>query len=365
MSGPIQANQPAGGLVPITRVRRQIEADVALKATDNRFHVDGDVFIGKRFLPTVIKRAMNGTSDLRNVSVTYGADKDRYQLSGEVKFAGMWWKAAGSTRATMDGNDVVLKDVQFDFPGSSLNWLSNKVRDGIAKGLNGEGITAARQGSDIRISGTKLLQEAGVLPLWGRLSDDTSGAVSHDGEGNIAIHFGAGSTGTPDGTSHIKAHLDPGASRMVLKDLLGSQYQMKGAEFENGRIQIKGAAAVPELRDGINAGALLIGLLAGDRRALLTGDVPVHDMPYMPLGLEMRAEGTDVVIKPDTHLAIKAIATELKKGGAPVTTTKDDVRVSAGSMLPEGKVQSMQVANDGLHLEADINVDAVLNPELR
>jgi hypothetical protein len=338
---------------------------VTLRATDNRFKVEGDVFIGKRFLPTVIQRAMNGSGDLRQINVAYKANQDRYELSGEVKFAGMWWKASGSTRADVDGHDVVLRNVQFDFPGSSINWLSNKVRDGIVTALRGEGITAARQGSDIRISGTHLLQEAGVLPLWGRLSDDTDGHIRHDAEGNIALRFGNGVAGTPDGTSQIKAHLDPGASRRVLRDMLGSKYQMKGADFENGRIQVHGAAAVPELRDGINAGAVLFAALLGDREALMRGNLPVQDTPYMPLDLEMRTEGTEVVIKPSSRLAIGPIAKDLGEGGAPVRKTKEDVRVNADALMPEGRVQRVQVAPDGIHLEADVNVDAILDPGLK
>jgi hypothetical protein len=363
MSGPIQGNQPTNGLVPITRVRRQIEADVTVKATDDRIKVEGDVFIGKRFLPTVIQRSLGKSEGMRKVTMAYQPGSDQYKLTGEVKVAGLWLKAAGSTKATMDGNDIVLRNVKFDFPGSSIDWLQQKARDGVVKALNGEGITAARQGNDIRISATRLLQHVGVLPAWGKLADDTTGSVSHDAEGNLAVHFGGGKAGIPDGTSCLQAHLDPAAGRRVLADMLGSEYRMTKAEFQTGKIQVHGSAAVPELRNAISAGKLLIGLLARDARVINASTQTAT--PYIPLNLEMRAEGTQVVIKPDKRMAVGAIAKDLGKGGAPVTKTKDDARVDANSFLPESKVKNVSVAPDGLRLEADMNLDSLLAPALR
>src|SRR4051794_25812128 len=108
MSGPIQANQPPSGLAPLQRVHKQIEADVTVKAEGTRMHVDGDVFIGKRFLPLEVRNAIQSADVLHNVSLAYQPGNDRYVMHGEMKFAGINWKASGSTRADVDGHDVVL-----------------------------------------------------------------------------------------------------------------------------------------------------------------------------------------------------------------------------------------------------------------
>jgi hypothetical protein len=363
MPGPIQASQPTPGLVPLQR--RQIEADVTIKAEGKQMHVDGDVFIGKRFLPTVVSNVVQSAGVLRNVAIAYHPETDRYAMRGEVKFAGTYWKAAGSTRADVDGHDVVLRDVKFDFPGSGIQWLSNKVRDGIVKGLNSQGIVAAREGSDIRISGSGLLKEAGVLPAWADLTKDTTAKASHDAEGNLTLHFGPGAAGTPDGNSHIKASLDPAASQTVLALALGSGYHLQHADFTEGTIKVHGRTDVPELRDALTAGVAVIGMLSQDLGTLLGANVP-STMPTVGLDMDMRTDGADLVIKPSLRLAVKPVAAELAKGGAPVRTSKEDVRVDINAMVPPGQVlRRIAVTPAGLEIEADVNVDAVLSPKLR
>ncbi|MBC7543526.1 MAG: hypothetical protein H7338_12435 [Candidatus Sericytochromatia bacterium] len=364
MSGPIQSKWPVAGPVPLQRVPRQIEADVSLNGQDTKMHIEGDVFIGKRFLPAVVAKILKGSEDIRNVNLTFEPKTQRYAIKGEAKLAGIFWKAAGSTKAEMDGHDVVLRNVTFDFPGSQVKWLANKVRDGIVSGLNGQGIGAAREGNDIRISGNALLKEAGVPPQWATLSDNTAGKSSHDQEGNLTVHFGPGQAGTPDGVSHVKATLDPAAGNRVIKGLFGTDYQVKSTHFAAGTIKVKGSAPVPEIRDAVNGAIVVLAVLSGNARHLNNTN-GMSEAPRINLDMDLRAEGSDVIIRPSLRAAVKKVATELAKGGAPVTATKDEVRVNAGTMLPEGRVHKIAITAEGLELEADLNVDAILSPFLR
>lgn len=367
MSDPtIQGNRtpirPPLAPAPVAAKPGQIEVDVSLRAKDSRMHVEGDVFIGHRLLPALIRKALTGP-DIRNVDIQYRPAEKRFVMSGEAKFAGTFWKGSGATKVDVDGHDIVLRNVTFDFPGAGFDFISNKVRDAIVSELKNTRIDASRDGKDIRIDMTSLLKEAGVMPPWASLMDDTTSNVSTDQAGNLAVHFGPGETGKPNGVSHIKAALDPATSDRVIQAAFGSQFVVGQTSYNEGSLHVKGRTNVPELVDAINVGGAFLNLARYGLAGLL-GDVTVTKV-MVPLELNLRPEGTHLVIRPSLKAAVAPIATELGKSGGKVEATKDEVRIDAGAMLPNGTLQRVAVTPGGLEFEADIKLDGILHPDLR
>ncbi|MBC7544477.1 MAG: hypothetical protein H7338_17285, partial [Candidatus Sericytochromatia bacterium] len=113
----------------------------------------------------------------------------------------------------------------------------------------------------------------------------------------------------------------------------------------------------------INVGGAFLNLARYGLAGLL-GDVTVTKV-MVPLELNLRPEGTHLVIRPSLKAAVAPIATELGKSGGKVEATKDEVRIDAGAMLPNGTLQRVAVTPGGLEFEADIKLDGILHPDLR
>lgn len=365
MSGPVTNTNQASRLTPIATQRR-VEADVTIRGTDRTLRIDGDVYLDRTVLPNALGRTLGKVKRLDQVKLAFDASSERYTLSGAVKIAGARIPVSATTAVRMDGPTVVLSDTRFKFPLSGIGWASETARDKLVEVLNKEGLKASRSGNDIRLDASALLQEIDVLPQWTSLAPDQAMNVRHDAKGNVRIHLGKGPEGKPDGVSQIRGQLDPAGSERLLGDLFGSpKYQVQSATFSQGQVRVNGLAAVPEVREAVNGlAAIAIAVLGGGREGLAKAKPPMATDLHIPLSMDVRTTGGDLVITPSLKQAVAEVAASLTSEQVKPTINGRSVSVPTAQMLPGGSIDRIAITPAGLEGEVRLDIDALLMPHM-
>lgn len=364
MSGPITNTNQASRLTPISPLRR-IEADVTVRGTDKTVRIDGDVYLDRTVLPNALGRTLGKVKRLDQVKLAFDASSERYMLTGAVKIAGARIPVSATTAVRMDGPTLVLSDTQLKFPLSGIGWASETARDKLVEVLNKEGLKASRSGNDIRLDASAILQEIDVLPQWASLAPDQAMNVRHDAQGNVRIHLGKGPEGKPDGVSQIRGQLDPASSERVLGELFGSpKYEVKGATFSQGQVRVNGLAAVPEVKEAVNGLAALAIAALGGRGALANARAPMAGDLHIPLSMDVRTAGGDLVITPSLKPAVAEVAASLTSERVKPTINGRSVSVPTAQMLPGGSIDRIAITPAGLEGDVRLDVDSLLKPHM-
>lgn len=348
-----------------------IEADLRLSMVGSTAVAgDGTVTLQRAFLDRLLRHALAGSQDIQEARIGFDVMTGTYTLQAKASVKGISVPLSLKFAPIIDQNQIGLQFREVAIPtrfGSlEANLLTRKVTEAVAQELAANGFansTDPRNGL-IRLDANALLGEVGVLPSFASLDlEKTRLSVKVALNGNVVVGMKSdqpapASPDTP--ASDIAVFADARALQQALRGALGPDYELQKLTLDNGHLKLDGRAEYKEgsgVVNGAKALFLLMALASGDSSANRIDTTPERLM--VPLGLDVKQDGTHLVITPSLTKALDSLSESLQKAGLTPVRDGKEIRVDLNELWKgrSAAFDQIRVQQDGasarLHLDID------------
>lgn len=353
-----------------------LEADLNLKLTVGaKLLANGTITFSRTFLERLLNHVLGKGKTFSNAQVSFDPTQRAYTVRATAHVKGFSVPFTVALKPDVVGQGVGFKLEDLRIPlserfGIQNRWLTNKVAEVVADELR-YSLGARAQGGTVTFSPNALLHHVNALPT--ALSLDLAQiqmATSVAPAGELTLSMRAdGLAEAVDGTADSDFSLEADAKGLesLLRRLLAPDYEVNQVTLRDGKAKIEGKA---EFKDGsnlVNAGKLLIaliGLSGGEIRAAELLNEPSRMM--VPLDLDLRFEGTQLVVTPSLRQALGELSKTLESAGLKPVLEGNSLRVNLDDVLGgRGGLDGLQITADALKLKAQLDLEAFIrNPAL-
>lgn len=372
-----EASRPTGDRLQLGRALSPslIEADLRLSMVGNtQLAADGTVTLQKALLERLVRHAVRGSKEITDARIGFDAASGTYAVEAKVAVKGLQLPLSLKLAPVIDSNAIGFQFREVAIPtrlGSlESSLITRKLTEAIAHEMSRSGIrntTDPKQGL-IRIDTNGLLNHLGVLPTFVGLDfEKTRLSMNVAPDGNVVVGMKSAQrapaiSDTP--ASDIAVFADEKALQQVLRHALGRDFEVEKVTLGEGGLKLDGRAEYKEGSEVLTAGKalfLILAIAARDPVANQIGTDPARMM--IPLALDVKQEGTRLVITPSIQKALGPLAESIKKAGFNPVPEGKGLRIDLDEVWQghSATFDQLRVRSEGADARMRLDIDSFIN----